>query len=98
MNKKYNKEHIGHMSDIIKNQPKLKNKLQAVSAQNTLEELLGDIIKEYINKIRVHEDKLHIYLNSSTLKHELYHQKPTLLERINESIHGDPISDIVFHG
>ena len=91
-------EHIAHSLKFIKSNRRLKDKLLVVEVKQHLVDLFGDIVTEYVTQVRVQDDKLHLYFNSSTLKHQLYHDKVRLMELIHEKIGYKAFTDVLVHG
>ena len=91
-------EHIIHSLDFIKNNKQFKSKLLGVEVEEYLIELFGPVIKEYLVNIRIQHKTLHLYLNSSTFKHQLYHEKELLLERLHKKIGFEAFEDVQVHG
>ena len=91
-------EHIIHSLDFIKNSRRFKSKLLAVEVEEYLVELFGPVIKEYVTNVRIQNKILHLHLNSSTFKHQLYHEKEMLLERLHKKIGFVAFDDVQVHG
>ncbi len=91
-------EHISHSLAFIKNNKAIRNKLLVVEVNKHLIDLFGTIVEEYLSHIRVQHKTLHLYLSSSTLKHQLYHDKQKLLDRLHEQFGHDIFEDIQLHG
>ncbi len=91
-------EHISHSLNYLKNSKKFKSKLLAVEVEKCLVELFGPIINQYLTRVRVTGDILHLYINSSTFKHELYHDKLKLMDKLHEKIGFAAFTDVQVHG
>ena len=91
-------EHITHSLNFIKNNRKFKSKLLAIEVENCLIDIFGGIIKEYLSSVRIQGKVLHLHLNSATFKHQLYHDKEMLLQKIHEKIGFVAFEDVQLHG
>lgn len=91
-------EHIAHSLRLFRNQKRFRDKLLVVEVKDNLKELFGDMISEYVSNVRVSGKTLHLYLNSSTLKHQLFHEREKLLARIHEKIGYEAFEEVRLHG
>lgn len=91
-------EHIKNLSRQLGNNPKLKSKLLSVKIEDILYSIFGDIGRQYILGVRLRGNIAHIYVSSSTFKHELHYNRIQLKERINSNLENEEIQDIMIHG
>lgn len=69
-----------------------------VEVKEILKDVFGEVITNYITNVRVVDKTLHLYLTSSTLKHQLFHESQKLLERIHEKIGYTAFEEVRLHG
>ena len=91
-------EHIIHSLNLIKGNKKIKNKLLTIEVEKHLNELFGEIVKQYLTRLHITGETLHLYVNSSTLQHDLYHGKQQLMDRLHERIGREVFKDVQVHG
>jgi hypothetical protein len=91
-------EHIIHSLNLIKGNKRIKNKLLVVEVEKHLVELFGDVVQQYLTRLHITGETLHLYVNSSTLQHDLYHGKQKLMDHLHERIGNVVFKDVQVHG
>jgi hypothetical protein len=87
--------HIGDAMRDFLSKSKLKSGLRAVQIESVWEEIMGKTIARYTDKIQIVNHTLFIYTSVGALKHELLYQKPRIIERVNEALHEEAISEVI---
>ena len=87
--------HIGEALKGFLNKSNLKSGLRAVQIETVWEDVMGKTIARYTDKIQIINNTLFIYTSVGALKQELVYQKPKIIERVNEALHENVISDVV---
>ena len=87
--------HIGDALRDFVNKSKLKSGLRAVQIESIWEEVMGKTIARYTEKLQIVDRTLFIYTAVGPLKQELLYQKPKIIERINEALHEQVISEVI---
>jgi predicted nucleic acid-binding Zn ribbon protein len=87
--------HIGDALRDFLNKSKLKSGLRAVQIESIWEEVMGKTIARHTEKIQIVNQTLFIYTSVGALKQELLYQKPKIIERINEALHEQVISEVI---
>jgi predicted nucleic acid-binding Zn ribbon protein len=86
------------MGDALKQflkHSRLKGSMQALQIEDVWEKLMGKTIARYTEKIRIHGHTLYITTNVAPLKQELNFQKPKIIQRVNEALGENVISEVV---
>lgn len=86
---------IGDAIKAFLNKSKLKNGIQALQIEQVWESLMGKTIAKYTDKIQIINRTLFIRTNVGPLKQELMYQKPQIIERINEALGENVVSEVV---
>jgi hypothetical protein len=86
---------IGEALKIFVDNSKLKTGLRAVQIESVWEEVIGKTIARYTDKIQLINTTLFIYTSEGALKQELIYQKPKIIERINEALHENVVTDVI---
>lgn len=60
-------------------------------------EIVGPGVNRYTFRRYVENGVLHVYISSASLKNELSFMRQSLLERLNDAVGSNAISEIVFH-
>jgi hypothetical protein len=87
--------HIGDALREFINKSKLKGGLRAVQIETVWEEIMGKTIARYTDKIQIINNTLYIYTSVAPLKQELTYQKPKIIERVNEALHENVITEVI---
>jgi hypothetical protein len=86
---------ISEALKIFLDSSKLKAGLRAVQIESVWEEVMGKTIAHYTDKIQLINTTLFIYTSEGALKQELIYQKPKIIERINEALHENVVTDVI---
>ena len=87
--------HIGDALKDFLNKSNLKSGLRSVQIESVWEEVMGKTIARYTDKIQLIKNTLFIYTSVAPLKQELMYQKPKIIERINEVMNEQVITDVI---
>ena len=74
---------------------KIKNQIQSLSIDDHWEKIMGKTIANYTDKIEIRNKTLFIYTTVAPLKNELVFQKELIIQRVNEQIGADSITEVV---
>ena len=74
---------------------KIKNQIQSLSIDDHWEKIMGKTIANYTDKIEIRNKTLFIYTTVAPLKNELVFQKDLIIQRVNEQIGPDAITEVV---
>ena len=86
---------IGEALRDFLNKSKLKSGLRAVQIEDVWEEIMGKTIARYTDRLQIINNTLFIYTSVGALKQELVFQKPKIIERVNEALHEQVITEII---
>lgn len=86
---------IGEALRNFLNKSRLKSGLRAVQIESIWEEVMGKTIARYTDKIQIINNTLYIYTADASLKQELTYQKTKIIERINEALHEQVITEVI---
>ncbi len=70
------------------------NKLHETKIKLLWSEKMGTTINQHTSKIRLRRDKLFIYINSASLKHELSFQKEKIREFFNQEFGDEVVKEV----
>jgi predicted nucleic acid-binding Zn ribbon protein len=82
------------LNDYIK-EMNLGSKLSEVAVINSWEEIVGKAISSRTTKIFVKNSVLHVHLNSSVVRNELFMLREAIREKLNQKAGSEVIKDIV---
>jgi predicted nucleic acid-binding Zn ribbon protein len=74
---------------------RIKNQIQSLSIDDHWEKIMGKTIANYTDKIEIRNKTLFIYTTVAPLKNELVFQKDLIIQRVNEQIGADAITEVV---
>jgi predicted nucleic acid-binding Zn ribbon protein len=74
---------------------RIKNQIQSLSIEDHWERIMGKTIANYTDKIEIKNKTLFIYTTVAPLKNELVFQKELIIQRVNEQIGADSITEVV---
>jgi predicted nucleic acid-binding Zn ribbon protein len=66
-----------------------------LSIEDHWEKIMGKTIANYTDKIEIRNKTLFIYTTVAPLKNELVFQKELIIQRVNEQIGADSITEVV---
>lgn len=84
--------------DAIKeflNRSRLNSGVKALQLTDTWEKLMGKTIARYTEKIEVVNRTLFIHTNVAPLRQELMYQREKIIERVNETLGPNTITEVV---
>jgi predicted nucleic acid-binding Zn ribbon protein len=73
----------------------LKAKINEVRIINEWEKAVGPIVSQNTEKLYVRRGKLYVYLTSSVIKNELVFARQQIIQRLNEAIGEEVITELV---
>jgi predicted nucleic acid-binding Zn ribbon protein len=82
------------LNDYIK-EMNLGSKLSEVAVINSWEEIVGKAISSRTTKIFIKNSVLHVHLNSSVVRNELFMLREAIREKLNQKAGSEVIKDIV---
>lgn len=88
------------INDAMKNfmqKSRLKNGVKTAAIEQVWLEIMGEVIAKYTSKLQIINQKLFITTTNGPLKSELMFQKPLIMERINEKMGPDTITEVVIN-
>lgn len=74
---------------------KLKNGLRSAQIEDVWLEIMGTTIAKYTDKIYIFDQKLFIQTSVGPLKNELGFQKVQIMERVNEKMGDNTITEVI---
>lgn len=86
---------IGDALREFLNKSKLKSGLRALQIEDVWEEVMGKTVARYTDKLQIINNTLFIYTSVGALKQELIYQKPKIIERVNEALKEQVITEII---
>lgn len=88
------------MNEAMKNfvqKSRLKNGLKSAAIEQVWQEIMGDVITKYTDKLQIINQKLFISTSNGPLKNELMFQKALIIERINEKLGAGTVTEVVIN-
>lgn len=82
--------------DRLLAQYKLKGKFDETGVVNLWPDLMGTAVANRTKQIYVHQKKLFVRIESSVVKNELLIVKASIIDKLNERVGSQAITDIVF--
>lgn len=76
---------------------RLQNGVKSAQLEDIWEEIMGKVIAKYTDKIQIINQKLFIRTSNGPLKNELLYQRMKIIERINEKMGSDTITEVVIN-
>ena len=95
MKRRSNQQSLGEVIKDFLRQSGWERKLDEVKIMTEWDKVLGPSLAKYTEEVFVQNNKLHIRLNSSTLRQELSYKKTELVNELNAAVGKEVISDIV---
>jgi hypothetical protein len=86
---------IGEALQLFLSKSKLKTGIQAVQITDVWEKLMGKTIAKYTDKIQIIGSTLFITTQVAPLRNELMFQKENIIARVNETLGGTVIKEVV---
>ncbi|MFQ3326930.1 MAG: putative nucleic acid-binding Zn ribbon protein [Salibacteraceae bacterium] len=75
---------------------KLSEKLDEVDLESHWEELMGTMIYKHTIQLKVQNKKLYIQLDSPVIRQELIYGKTLIIQKVNNFVGKELITDVVF--
>ena len=82
------------LKDFVQNS-KLKNGIRAAQIEEVWAEIMGVTVAKYTDKIYIFNQKLFIETNIGPLKNELGFQKTQIIQRVNEKMGDQVITEVI---
>ena len=95
MKRKSNQKSLGEIIQDFLKQSGWERKLDEVNIMTEWDKVLGPSLAKYTEEVFIKNKKLHIKLNSSTLRQELSYKKSEIVKDLNAAVGKDVINDIV---
>lgn len=95
MKRKNNQQSLGEIIQDFLKQSGWERKLDEVKIMTEWDKILGPSLAKYTQEVFIQNKKLHIRLNSSTLRHELSYKKSEIVKDLNAAVGREVINDIV---
>ncbi len=86
---------VGDAIKIFLRKSRLKTGIQALQIEEVWEKLMGKTICKYTEKIQIINRTLFITTHVGPLKQELVYQKDKIIERVNEALGEQTITEVV---
>lgn len=83
------------LKQFVQDNTKIKKGIQHAQIETVWEEIMGKTISKYTDKIYVFNQKLFIQTSIGPLKNELGFQKEQIVQRVNEKMGDQFITDVV---
>jgi len=95
LKRKSNEQTLGQVITDFLRQSGWERKLDEVKIMTEWDKVLGPSLAKYTDEVFIQNGKLHIRLNSSTLRQELSYRKSEIVKDLNEAVGKTVISEIV---
>ena len=95
LKRKNNNQSLGEIIQDFLKQSGWERKLDEVNIMTEWDKVLGPSLAKYTEEVFIKNKKLHIRLNSSTLRQELSYKKSEIVKDLNAAVGKDVINDIV---
>jgi len=95
LKRKSNQQSLGDIIQDFLKQSGWERKLDEVNIMTEWDKVLGPTLAKYTEEVFIKNKKLHIRLNSSTLRQELSYKKSEIVKDLNAAVGKDVINDIV---
>lgn len=86
---------LGEALNEFLRKSRLKGDIQALQIDDVWEEIMGKTVARYTDKLQIIGDKLFITTSVAPLKHELMYQRQKIVQRVNEKLGKNVISEVV---
>ena len=90
-----NNRTLGEIIKRLMQNPKLSDRLENLDAIDAWKEIIGVPLFKYIIDQKVYKGVLYVKLKSSVVRNELSYKKSEFIQKINERLGKDLITDIV---
>ena len=86
---------LGQALESFLSKSRIKGAIQAIRIEEVWEQIMGQAIARYTEKIQIHGSTLYITTKIAPLKQELVYQKDLIILRVNERLGSDTIKEVV---
>ena len=86
---------LGQAMKLFLQKSRLQSGIRSLEIATVWEELMGKTIAKYTDKIQIINHTLFITTNIAPLKNELLYQKDKIIQRVNEAMGENIISEVV---
>lgn len=86
---------IGQAMKLFLQKSRLQSGIRALEITGVWEELMGKTIARYTDKIQIISHTLFITTSVAPLKNELLYQKEKIIQRVNEALGENVITEVV---
>jgi hypothetical protein len=86
---------IGQAMKLFLQKSRLQSGIRALEITGVWEELMGKTIAKYTDKIQIISHTLFITTSVAPLKNELLYQKEKIIQRVNEALGENVITEVV---
>jgi predicted nucleic acid-binding Zn ribbon protein len=86
---------IGQAMKLFLQKSRLQSGIRALEITGVWEELMGKTIAKYTDKIQIINHTLFITTSVAPLKNELLYQKEKIIQRVNEALGENVITEVV---
>jgi predicted nucleic acid-binding Zn ribbon protein len=86
---------IGQAMKLFLQKSRLQGGIRALEITGVWEELMGKTIAKYTDKIQIINHTLFISTSVAPLKNELLYQKEKIIQRVNEALGENIITEVV---
>lgn len=93
--KKSNEDILGNVLNQMIDSYKLRPKLNAARIDAVWEQVMGKTIAGYTKNIRIRKNVLYLNITSAPLKRDLSFGREKIVERVNEALGEEYISDVI---
>ena len=95
LKRKSNQQSLGDVIKDFLRESGWEQKLDEVKIITEWDKLLGASLAKYTDEVFISNNKLHIRLNSATLRQELSYQRSELVKKLNDTVGKEIITDII---
>ena len=95
MKRKSNHQSLGEVIQNFLQQSGWESKLDEVKIMTEWDKFLGPSLAKHTKQVYIKNKKLHIRLNSSTLRQELSYKKSESVKDLNSTVGKEVINDII---
>jgi hypothetical protein len=85
---------LGDAIKIFVNKSKIRNGIRAIQIEEIWAQVMGKTIAKYTDKIEIINRTLFIHTHIGPLKNELSYQKPQIIQRLNEALGENIITQV----
>ncbi|HOZ96946.1 MAG TPA: DUF721 domain-containing protein [Niabella sp.] len=86
---------MGEALQAFLNKSRIRGDIQALRIEDIWKDIMGITVAKYTDKLQIIGNKLFIYTAVAPLRNELHFQKEKIIERVNEALGQQVISEVV---